>query len=208
MRGIDVSTHDTGGRSRIGPGDKGDEMKALRVTVLSLLVVVLLAAAGFGAGLAVRHLDDERQAAPRAVENSATHTPSSAPTTSAPAPTPTPEPEPEFRIAEGARGEQVRELQHRLFQLAWFPELTTGTYDAATVEAVTGFQAKRGLRATGVVDQRTWDRLAKMTKKPSHDQMFNILKPGPAPAGRAARAATGCATCRHASSRSPGSSVT
>lgn len=161
-------------------------MKALRVTVLSLLTVTLLAATAFGAGLAVRQLDDRRADTPRAVEGSATPSPDE-PTTQPgeepsdePTEQPTPEPEPALRIARGAAGEQVRELQHRLFQLAWFPELTTGKYDDATVAAVRGFQDKRGFKATGVVDQRTWDRLSKMTETPTHDQKFNVLHPGPA----------------------------
>ena len=74
----------------------------------------------------------------------------------------------------------MRELQHRLFQLAWWPELTTGDYDATTQEAVAGFQTKRGLSATGVTDERTWRRLVSMTRAPTHDEMFNILHPGPA----------------------------
>ena len=80
---------------------------------------------------------------------------------------------------------KVRELQSRLFQLAWFPELTTGHYDVATREAVQAFQDKhsrdkRRLEANGVTDERTWDLLVSMTKKPTHDQLFNILHPGPA----------------------------
>jgi peptidoglycan hydrolase-like protein with peptidoglycan-binding domain len=73
----------------------------------------------------------------------------------------------------------VRELQSRLFQLAWWPELTTGRFDPHTRDAVQGFQAKRGLPATGEVDQRTWNRLVAMTETPTHDQLFNILHPGP-----------------------------
>ncbi|MDN5896033.1 MAG: peptidoglycan-binding protein, partial [Nocardioides sp.] len=82
-------------------------------------------------------------------------------------------------LKPGQKGEKVRELQHRLFQIAWLPEKTTGTYDASTREAVSGFQEKRGFKATGVVDPRTWARLHKMTKAPTHDEKFNILKPGP-----------------------------
>jgi len=96
-----------------------------------------------------------------------------------PAATPTAPAAPDFVATPGDEGEQVRELQSRLFQLAWWPELTTGTYDASTRKAVAGFQAKRGFKATGKVDQRTWDRLVKMTKTPTHDEMFNILHPGP-----------------------------
>jgi murein L,D-transpeptidase YcbB/YkuD len=64
--------------------------------------------------------------------------------------------------------------------MAWLPETTTGRYDAATRAAVAGFQTKRGLTSTGIVDARTWRRLLKLTDTPTHDQMFNILKPGPA----------------------------
>ena len=51
-------------------------------------------------------------------------------------------------------------------------------YDDATVAAVKGFQAKRGLDRTGVLDRRTWQRLVAMTDRPSHDAMFNVLHPG------------------------------
>ncbi len=97
-----------------------------------------------------------------------------------PAPTPTAPPTPEDVLSPGDRGELVRELQSRLYQVAWLPELTTGRYDADTTAAVAGFQDKRGFKATGKVDQRTWRRLVKMTKTPTHDQMYNILHPGPA----------------------------
>jgi len=82
-------------------------------------------------------------------------------------------------LEPGDKGDRVRELQSRLFQIGWFPELTTGRYDAATEAAVEGFQAKRGFEATGVVDERTWARLLPMTEQPTHDAMFNVLHPGP-----------------------------
>ena len=163
-------------------------VRALRAVGLSVLVVVLLAGTAFGAGLAVKKYDESRTQ-PHAVSSTGDHgdapeqpgteTPDPS-TTPVPSPSPTEEPEPAFEMAAGAKGEQVRELQHRLFQLAWFGELTTGSYDDATVAAVRGFQAKRGLPATGTVDQATWDRLVTMTKTPTHDQLFNVLKPGPA----------------------------
>ena len=107
----------------------------------------------------------------------------------------------------GATGTRVRELQVRLHQLAWLPETTTGVYDDATVAAVKGFQAKRGLDRTGVLDRRTWQRLVAMTDRPGHDAMFNVLhreRRSTAGATRARRSAT----CRHASSRSRGTSAT
>jgi peptidoglycan hydrolase-like protein with peptidoglycan-binding domain len=83
-------------------------------------------------------------------------------------------------LKPGAQGPTVRELQQRLFQLAWLPETTTGVYDAATSAAVKGFQGKHGLRRTGVLDDRTWSRLKDMTDAPTHDAMFNVLHPGQA----------------------------
>lgn len=118
---------------------------------------------------------------PSATPSTPTADPEESPTrTPAPSPTETAKPEPAFLLKPGDRGVRVRELQHRLFQLAWLPELTTGRFDPATEEAVRGFQAKRGLPATGKVDRRTWGRLVSMSRRPNHDQLFNILHPGPA----------------------------
>ncbi len=83
-------------------------------------------------------------------------------------------------IAPGATGDKVRDLQHRLLQLAWFAGPITGSYDDSTTQAVKGFQGKRGLPGTGQVDQHTWDTLVGMTRTPTHDEMYNVLKPGPA----------------------------
>jgi peptidoglycan hydrolase-like protein with peptidoglycan-binding domain len=87
---------------------------------------------------------------------------------------------PRIVLRPGDKGEQVRELQQRLFQLEWLPEVTTGVYDADTKEAVQGFQVRRHLKGTGVLDRHTWQRLKAMTKTPTHDAMFNVLHPGPA----------------------------
>lgn len=87
---------------------------------------------------------------------------------------------PAVLMKTGSRGDRVRELQHRLLQLAWFEGPLTGTYDPATQAGVEGFQAKRGLVVTGLVDTRTWQLLTSMTRMPSHDEMYNVLKPGPA----------------------------
>jgi peptidoglycan hydrolase-like protein with peptidoglycan-binding domain len=159
-------------------------MKALRILLMTVLTVALLGGAAFGAGVALQNYQDGSERAAESgrqpVDDPATD-PSEPPTDEPSEPvTPTEPAEPADVLEPGAKGEQVRELQHRLFQLAWLPELTTGKYDAATKTAVTGFQAKRGLKQTGVVDQRTWNRLVKLTHTPTHDQKFNILKPGPA----------------------------
>lgn len=83
-------------------------------------------------------------------------------------------------LEAGDDNEQVRELQHRLLQINWFHGKITSTYGDATRLAVEGFQVKRGLPGTGEVDQATWDRLLDMTRMPTHDEMHNVMLPGPA----------------------------
>jgi peptidoglycan hydrolase-like protein with peptidoglycan-binding domain len=92
-------------------------------------------------------------------------------------PEPQPDPAPEPVLAPGDEGRQVRELQARLAQLAWFAPVTTGTYGPGTRTAVAGFQEKRGFEATGVVDPRTWRRLVRMSQDPTRAELFN--RPGP-----------------------------
>jgi peptidoglycan hydrolase-like protein with peptidoglycan-binding domain len=82
-------------------------------------------------------------------------------------------------LVPGDSGGQVRELQSRLDQLQWYSPDISGDYDGVTRSAVRGFQEKRGLRPTGRVSQRTWDRLVAMTHQPTYNQMHNILVPGP-----------------------------
>jgi peptidoglycan hydrolase-like protein with peptidoglycan-binding domain len=103
-------------------------------------------------------------------ENTAEPTPTPTPTI-----TPTPTAEPVLR--PGQHGSQVRELQARLAQLAWYTPPMTGDYDAATRQSVRGFQDKRGIAVTGVVDARTWKRLLAMTRPPSADELFNRAGP-------------------------------
>ena len=82
-------------------------------------------------------------------------------------------------LRPGDQGEQVRELQHRLFQLAWLPEVTTGAYDATTKEAVQGFQVKRACRPPAC-------STAHLASAEGDDEdadarpLFNVLHPGPA----------------------------
>lgn len=75
-------------------------------------------------------------------------------------------------MREGDRTGQVRELQARLRQLAWFNENPTGTYGPVTAGAVAGFQAKRGLPRTGATDTVTWRRLLAMTREPTRHELY------------------------------------
>ncbi|MEU6842885.1 L,D-transpeptidase family protein [Streptomyces sp. NPDC046716] len=72
----------------------------------------------------------------------------------------------------GDEGQQVRELQARLRQVAWLFDGPTGAYGASTVKAVEGFQGKRGLPRTGTTDTVTWQRLLKMTHEPTRDELY------------------------------------
>ncbi len=79
----------------------------------------------------------------------------------------------------GDSGDGVRELQARLKQIDWYEPDITGDFDEITLEAVEGFQEKRGLEPTGEVDDETWDRLVDMTREPTEDEKHNRLTPGP-----------------------------
>ena len=123
-------------------------------------------------------------AAPQTATTATTATPRSSATPSAtPKPRPKPTPtntKPAALLAPGAKGEKVRELQHRLRQLEWYAGRITGTYAATTTKAVKGFQGKRKIPVTGEVDRRTWSKLVAMTRTPTRAERHNILVAGPA----------------------------
>lgn len=62
-------------------------------------------------------------------------------------------------LAEGDHRPLVAELQTLLHQYGLFEGRITGTYDQATIEAVTRFQELRGLRPTGQLTPLTYCRL-------------------------------------------------
>jgi hypothetical protein len=123
------------------------------------------------------------------------------------APTTTLEPRPVLRpgptlYGPGDSGPEVRAIQARLRQIAWFYGDVTDHYGEQTATAVAGFQGKRGFPVTGAVDRRTLDRLHEMSREPTSDELENV-QPDPAE-GRALdpRCATGRAICIDKSSNS------
>jgi peptidoglycan hydrolase-like protein with peptidoglycan-binding domain len=181
-------------------------MSFVRRLALGLLSVALLASAAIAAGYAMR-------VQPGPGDSSAAEAPYAAPTP-APASSPRPRPAPQVApvkhpttrspaaptrpqepgpalLAPGAEGDQVRDLQARLAQLAWFFGEVNGSYGDTTVEAVRGFQEKRGIPVTGAVDRRTLDRLHAMSTEPSRDALglHNI------PGALDARCTTGRVIC-------------
>ena len=111
---------------------------------------------------------------PVAAQTSVTPTPSATPTATA---TPTAVPP---LLAEGADGDQVRELQARLKQLKNFTSTVDGVYDAETTGAVQAFQTALKLPASGSVDETTWSTLLATTKAPSAEDLAGHLIAGPA----------------------------
>jgi peptidoglycan hydrolase-like protein with peptidoglycan-binding domain len=89
-----------------------------------------------------------------------------------PSSSPSPAPPPEVRWSRGDTGRDVREVQARLQQVGWLFEGPTGEYDDPTVQAVKGFQGKRGLPRTGETDSATWARLLKMTREPTPWELY------------------------------------
>ncbi|WP_157683475.1 L,D-transpeptidase family protein [Microlunatus soli] len=97
----------------------------------------------------------------------------------------------------GQTSDKIKELQARLAQLDWFSEKVTGYYGSVTSQAVQGFQAKRGLEATGDVDQKTWSSLTGMTDQPTKAELSgsDSSSDGGSTAGLDDRCMTGRAIC-------------
>ncbi|MGH3348765.1 MAG: L,D-transpeptidase family protein [Nocardioides sp.] len=165
-------------------------MTFLRAALVTLLAAILALTTAYGVGYAVRD---------------------SAPPPSTPRPVSTPAPQPVVAaqpireipvlLSEGDSGDAVRDLQARLVQIEWLHGDVTGSFDAATVEAVRGFQAKREIPVTGDIDRRTLDRLHAMTSTPTYEQKHNIE---PEPGALDPRCTTGRALCIDKSTNSLG----
>jgi peptidoglycan hydrolase-like protein with peptidoglycan-binding domain len=83
-------------------------------------------------------------------------------------------------MAEGTETEQVRELQARLRQLGHFHRSPTAFYGSMTAKAVSAFQEKQGLTATGEVDGATWERLTAASRRPTAGELRPPTSPTPA----------------------------
>lgn len=158
-------------------------MMLLKTLLKGLLVTVLALGAVLGGGYVglVVSGHGERSAAAEATPSTPSSgsaspdpTPASPTTPATASPTPTQPPAPVLLLEPGDRGDKVRALQARLKEIAWYYGDVTGSYDAATVKAVKGFQAKREIPVTGSVDRETMDRLVAMTTAPTHEVMYNI----------------------------------
>ncbi|MFH8291591.1 L,D-transpeptidase family protein [Streptomyces sp. NPDC018059] len=116
-----------------------------------------------------------------------------------PAPAPRGTPAPKVLMRQGDRSDQVRTLQARLRQIGWLPANPSGLYGPLTVNAVKGFQVRRGLPATGATDAVTWQRLLAMTREPTRYELYPAG--GMPPAAPDKRCLTGRVLCLAKSSR-------
>ncbi|MER6095264.1 L,D-transpeptidase family protein [Streptomyces sp. NPDC001728] len=94
--------------------------------------------------------------------------PTGSPTATAPA---TGTPGSRILMDDADESAQVRELQARLRQLDHFDRAPTGFYGTMTANAVRAFQKRRGLPATGTVDETTWRRLLDVSQQPTADEL-------------------------------------
>jgi peptidoglycan hydrolase-like protein with peptidoglycan-binding domain len=193
-------------------------VRKVRAAVVTTLVMTATTVTGAASSYAALELFSDRESSAttqpgRRVVAGPTGTPTAEPTpevTRSPRPpreeptkeSPRPDPGGPVLLSPGDEGPEVRELQARLRQIAWFYGDVTDFYGDQTKAAVAGFQAKRGFPSTGVVDRRTMTRLHEMTWEPSADELANVA---PDPADGAAldpRCLTGRVLCVDKSSNS------
>lgn len=77
-------------------------------------------------------------------------------------------------LRHGMESPLVRELQIRLRHAKYLATYDAGTrFDTLTRTAVIRFQRENGLRATGKVDQATWDALLPKSHQPTEAELIN-----------------------------------
>ena len=127
-------------------------MKSNPKTIAGVVVLVILAI-GFGFLLS--------RMIPTAAEVQREMTPTP---TKTPKPTDAPTPEPVLRT--GSRGQEVKDLQSRLYSLGYYTGEIDGQFGAMTKEAVIDFQRTNGLEADGMVGSETKTLLFSANAKP------------------------------------------
>jgi N-acetylmuramoyl-L-alanine amidase len=132
--------------------------RARRATLVAVLVALGVAAPACGSG--------GGGAAPEPRPSEVPSTTSAPTATTAPPPptttttTPPPAGTPTEPTAPGDEGPQVLALQQRLYDLGYFLDGVTGTYDASTAHAVMAFQKQHGIGRDGVAGAETVVALA------------------------------------------------
>jgi Putative peptidoglycan binding domain/L,D-transpeptidase catalytic domain len=133
---------------------------------------------------------------PATASPSPTARPTPPPTTTAPT---TPPVAPAV-MSPGSSSTKVRELQARLGQLGFFSRTPTGYYGTVTRHAVSDFQERHGLAATGSVSEATWTKIKSLTRPPTSKELYPPI-PANAPGKLDPRCMTGRAMCVSKTSR-------
>lgn len=74
-----------------------------------------------------------------------------------------------YRLQEGDEGSDVKRLQNQLYDLGYYAAKRNGYFGTATQAALSAFQTKNKLNATGVADQETRDVLFSSNARPKVD---------------------------------------
>ena len=76
-------------------------------------------------------------------------------------------------LALGDSGEQVQELQFRLYRLGYYRHFPDGTYDMTTENAVRELQSSLGQDNDGMVTRRTWEGIVYWEQQNSLDYQWS-----------------------------------
>ena len=74
-----------------------------------------------------------------------------------------------YRLQQGDEGEDVESLQERLFELGYEVEKKNGYFGIATAKALSSFQTRNKIEATGIMDTDTADILYSNNARPKVD---------------------------------------
>lgn len=74
-----------------------------------------------------------------------------------------------YRLQQGDEGEDVESLQERLYELGYEVEKKNGYFGVATVKALSSFQTRNKMEATGIMDTDTADILYSNNARPKVD---------------------------------------
>jgi len=139
----------------------GNQMRNPKTTAGLIVLGVLLVGLGILIGQMIPTIGAVR------LEMSLTPTPEPQWPDSVLAETPDPSlPTPEPVIRSGMTGQNVRDLQSRLYTLGYYTAEIDGQFGAATKDAVIAFQKRNGLGADGIVGAETKSLLFSASARP------------------------------------------
>ena len=120
-----------------------------------------------------------------------------------------------YHLKEGDAGNDVKRLQNQLYDLGYYGEKLNGYFGSATGSALTAFQTKNKLNATGVADQDTRDVLYSSEAQPKVDPTPTpadtpkpSAKPKPSATPKASATPKPSATAKQTASPKPDASAT